>query len=178
MKMSATNNYLAVAWSALLLSAFAGNHLAVAQSRLPPAGECPQPRFTGKAPPDYLARTNPLSATPETLAVAERLYNGKSKPLPKSRPLNKLELSSVVCACAVYTIGILKALTIRANVIIAEANYTSDYSYYDYYLRTYIARQYHHRDNIIRLSVNKDGTILWSNMVSKEQTSEDDDNRF
>lgn len=63
-------------------------------------------------------------------------------------------------------------------VIIAEANYTSDYSYYDYYLRTYISRQYHHRDNIIRLSVNKDGTILWSNMVSKEQTSEDDDNRF
>lgn len=80
--MSATNKYLAAALSALLLSAFAGNHLAVAQSRLPPAGECPQPRFTGKAPLEYLARNNPLSATPETLAVAERLYNGKSKTLP------------------------------------------------------------------------------------------------
>ena len=63
-------------------------------------------------------------------------------------------------------------------VIIAEANYTSDYSYYDYYLRTYISRQYHHRNNIIQLSVNKDGSILWSNVVQKEQTSEDADNRF
>jgi hypothetical protein len=63
-------------------------------------------------------------------------------------------------------------------VIIAEANYTSDYSYYDYYLRTYISRKYYHRDNIIQLSVNKDGSIMWSNMVHKEQTADEDDNSF
>ncbi|HLG36451.1 MAG TPA: hypothetical protein VI757_16355 [Bacteroidia bacterium] len=63
-------------------------------------------------------------------------------------------------------------------VIVAESNYTSDYSYYDYYLRTYISRKYYHRDNIIQLSVNKDGTLLWSNVIQKEQTSDDDDNIF
>jgi hypothetical protein len=63
-------------------------------------------------------------------------------------------------------------------VIIAEANYTSEYSYYDYYLRTYMSRTYYHRDNIIQLSVNKDGSILWSNVVQKEQTADDSDDTF
>jgi mono/diheme cytochrome c family protein len=80
--MSGTSKYRAGALSVFLLTAFMANHMAVAQSRLPSAGECPQPRFTGKAPPEYLARSNPLSATPETLASAERLYTGKSKTLP------------------------------------------------------------------------------------------------
>ena len=43
----------------------------------PPPGECPQPRFTGKAPEDYLARTNPLAPDRETLKAASRLYLGK-----------------------------------------------------------------------------------------------------
>lgn len=48
----------------------------------PPPGECPQRRLTVKAPPDYLSRTNPLSASPEVLAAAERNYLGKSKSVP------------------------------------------------------------------------------------------------
>lgn len=41
----------------------------------PPARECPEPRFTGKAPEEYLARTNPLAAGAD-LAEAERIYRG------------------------------------------------------------------------------------------------------
>jgi mono/diheme cytochrome c family protein len=40
------------------------------------AGQCPQPRFTGKAPADYLDRINPLSATPENLRAGQRLFSG------------------------------------------------------------------------------------------------------
>jgi mono/diheme cytochrome c family protein len=36
--------------------------------------QCPQPRFTGKAPDEYLARKNPLTDTPENLAAGERLF--------------------------------------------------------------------------------------------------------
>lgn len=43
---------------------------------LPPIAECPQPRFTGKAPDDYYARPNPLSAEKADLTAAERLYAG------------------------------------------------------------------------------------------------------
>jgi len=53
-----------------------------ADRKLPPASECPQPRFTDKAPPDYLARTNSLAIDAETLAAGESLYAGKSKSLP------------------------------------------------------------------------------------------------
>ena len=41
----------------------------------PPSGECPQPRFTGKAPEEFYSRANPLD--PATgLAEAERLFKG------------------------------------------------------------------------------------------------------
>lgn len=42
----------------------------------PALGECPQPRFTGKAPADYLARVNPLTATPQALKAGEQLFLG------------------------------------------------------------------------------------------------------
>ena len=48
----------------------------------PAPGECPQPRFTGKAPPEIYALTNPLPDTSETLNAGERLYLDKSAPVP------------------------------------------------------------------------------------------------
>ncbi len=42
----------------------------------PPPGNCPQPRFTGKAPDEYFNRPNPLAATAENLAAGEAIYNG------------------------------------------------------------------------------------------------------
>jgi mono/diheme cytochrome c family protein len=47
--------------------------------RPPPAGECPQPRFTGKAPDDYYGRSNPLKADDRELEAGRRLYVGGSK---------------------------------------------------------------------------------------------------
>jgi mono/diheme cytochrome c family protein len=47
-----------------------------AGQNLPPASECPQPRFTGKAPDEYYTRTNPLTGDKVDLTAAERLYLG------------------------------------------------------------------------------------------------------
>lgn len=66
----------------LLLSLCAAAPALAAESRLPPPGECPQPRFTGKAPDDYLARTNPLTADAENIAAGANLYAGKSNSIP------------------------------------------------------------------------------------------------
>jgi mono/diheme cytochrome c family protein len=50
---------------------------AIAQSRPQGPGECPQPRFTGKAPDEYYTRTNPLLPGTFDQRRAERLYQGK-----------------------------------------------------------------------------------------------------
>lgn len=54
----------------IALAAASGNLLAQ------PPGECPQPRFTGKAPDEYYGRPNPLRPTPENLAAGEAVYRG------------------------------------------------------------------------------------------------------
>ena len=43
-----------------------------------PAAECPQPRFTGKAPDEYYSRPNPLEATEANVAAGEAIFNGPS----------------------------------------------------------------------------------------------------
>lgn len=73
---------IGIAGILVLASLSSANLIIAAESRTPPAGECPQPRFTGKAPPEYLSRTSSVPDTPETLAAGELLYNGKSKSLP------------------------------------------------------------------------------------------------
>jgi mono/diheme cytochrome c family protein len=47
---------------------------AVGQS--PPAEECPQPRFTGKAPEPYYSQKNPLPAN-QDLVRAEKIFKGE-----------------------------------------------------------------------------------------------------
>lgn len=42
-------------------------------------GQCPQPRFTGKAPQEYLARTNPVAPTEANLSAAEELFQGRQR---------------------------------------------------------------------------------------------------
>ena len=41
----------------------------------PPASDCPQPRFTGSAPPDYLAMQNPLPKDADA-RTARRIFLG------------------------------------------------------------------------------------------------------
>ena len=42
----------------------------------PAVGDCPQPRFTGKAPAPIYERSNPLPTTVEHLSAGERRYLG------------------------------------------------------------------------------------------------------
>ena len=53
-----------------------------AEGPLPPPGECPQPRFTQKAPAEFLALANPVADAPGTPAAGQRLYNGTSNSAP------------------------------------------------------------------------------------------------
>ena len=60
-----------------LMSGFVGLVVFSTSAQAAPSpGECPQPRFTGSAPADYLARINPLMATPQTLKAGEQLFLG------------------------------------------------------------------------------------------------------
>ena len=61
----------------ILLSVFMAG-ASFAALALPPPAECPQPRFTGRAPPEYYERTNPLPATTD-LRAAERLFRGDGR---------------------------------------------------------------------------------------------------
>lgn len=58
--------------------------------------------------------------------------------------------------------------------ILAESYFETTSSYWDYYTQMYISHRYYHFGNIIVLSVNPDGSILWGNSVSKDQNSTDD----
>jgi mono/diheme cytochrome c family protein len=48
----------------------------------PPASDCPQPRFTMKAPPEYLSRTNPFAGVPKAAAAGAMLYGSKDRSAP------------------------------------------------------------------------------------------------
>ncbi len=63
-------------------------------------------------------------------------------------------------------------------LVIAEAAYLSEYSFYDYFTQTFNRRIEFHFDNILALSVNKDGSIHWSQLIQKEQTSMDDEGLY
>jgi mono/diheme cytochrome c family protein len=59
-----------------LLGACAGD----APSPYPPASQCPQPRFTGKAPEDIYARVNPLAANAANIAAGRGVYEKGASP--------------------------------------------------------------------------------------------------
>ncbi len=50
-----------------------------------PLGNCPQPRFTGKAPGSYLQMNNVVVASQANIAAGEKLYQSGVKPVPCSR---------------------------------------------------------------------------------------------
>ena len=51
-----------------------------AAHRNPSPAECPQPRFTGKAPAELYARENPLQASRANLKAGDKLYHRLSDP--------------------------------------------------------------------------------------------------
>jgi len=48
-------------------------------------GQCPQPRFTGKAPEPYYSMSNPLQAGESNITAGERFYQSGAKPVPCAR---------------------------------------------------------------------------------------------
>jgi hypothetical protein len=62
--------------------------------------------------------------------------------------------------------------------IIAESVYKTSRSYFDYYMQAYISHVYYHYGNIMLLSINPDGNILWNNVITKDQNSIDDEGLF
>ncbi len=63
-------------------------------------------------------------------------------------------------------------------VIVAEASYASDYSYYDYFTQSYVRQTEFHFENAIALSVNADGSIDWDAILRKDQASINDDGAY
>jgi hypothetical protein len=63
-------------------------------------------------------------------------------------------------------------------VIVAEAAYTTEYSYYDSFSQSFTRRLEYHFDNIVVISINSDGSVDWSTIVEKEQISMDDNGIF
>jgi hypothetical protein len=63
-------------------------------------------------------------------------------------------------------------------VIIAEAAYLSEYSFYDYFTQSFNRRIEYHYDNVVIISVNADGQADWSQILKKDQTSLDDEGLY
>lgn len=59
-------------------------------------------------------------------------------------------------------------------VIMAEAAYTSEYSYYDYFTQSFTRRTEYHFDNIVVMSINSHGGVDWTHVMRKNQASIDD----
>lgn len=60
-------------------------------------------------------------------------------------------------------------------VIVAESNRIFTQSYWDYYTQSYVYKRYYYYGNVITLSLNPDGSILWDEVIKKDQKSVDDD---
>jgi hypothetical protein len=63
-------------------------------------------------------------------------------------------------------------------VLAAESYSTYSNSYYDYYSQMLISHTYYNYGNILTLSINPDGSLLWGDVLNKEHNSTDDDGYF
>ncbi len=59
-------------------------------------------------------------------------------------------------------------------VILAEVNFITQNSYYDYFSRSLVNKWIYHFDTILTVSINPDGKIDWQQSISKNQESQDD----
>jgi hypothetical protein len=77
-----------------------------------------------------------------------------------------------------YTIEKIILRNDGGAVLVAEASYVSDYSYYDYFTQSYIRQSEFHFENVMVLSLNADGTIDWDAILRKDQASINDEGRY
>jgi hypothetical protein len=74
-----------------------------------------------------------------------------------------------------YTIRKLNLRRDGGVAVVAESMYETTRSYFDYYMQSFISHIYYHFGNIMVLSINPDGNILWNDVINKDQNSVDDD---
>jgi len=71
----------------------------------------------------------------------------------------------------------IQRLILRNNggaVLVTEAAYTSDYSYYDYFMQSFTNRIEYHFDDVVVISIDDTGEAEWSAVIDKDQISMDD----
>ncbi|MEP7264780.1 MAG: hypothetical protein ABI772_09785, partial [Bacteroidota bacterium] len=71
----------------------------------------------------------------------------------------------------------IRKLILRSDggaVVVAEAAYYSEYSYYDYFTQSFTRRIEYHFDNVVIMSIHTNGTIDWSSVLRKSQETLDD----
>jgi mono/diheme cytochrome c family protein len=66
--------------SSLMVLLLAVSISAIAGHQNPPADECPQPRYTGKAPQELYDRANPLEVNRSNTRAGKELYEDMSDP--------------------------------------------------------------------------------------------------
>jgi hypothetical protein len=75
----------------------------------------------------------------------------------------------------------IRKLILRSDggaVVVAEAAYYSEYSYYDYFTQSFTRRIEYHFDNVVIMSIHSNGTIDWSTVLRKSQETLDDGGVF
>jgi hypothetical protein len=99
----------------------------------------------------------------------------KSKPFPESFLKKFISERKESNELINYSIDRILLRKDGGAVFVAESFSTVSRSYYDYFTQSLISHAYYHYGNIITLSINPDGTFYWTNMLSKDQNSTDDD---
>ena len=75
----------------------------------------------------------------------------------------------------------IERIILRNNggaVLVTESAYTSEYSYYDYFMQTFTNRVEYHFEEIMIISIDRNGEAEWSTVIDKEQVSMDDGGYF
>lgn len=77
-----------------------------------------------------------------------------------------------------YSIDCLIPRSDGGGVIVAEAKFLSENSYYDIFTQSFIKRTYYHYNNIFVISISSKGNIDWAELVNKSQITLDDKGLF
>lgn len=111
---------------------------------------------------------NPSAAVQQTVPVDDRYKF-------KLASVNERSVSSGLFS---YPIRKMILRNDGGVVLIAEAFYAYEYSYYDYFTQSYMRRIDYQFNNVVSISINPDGQIHWLNVIRKTQESTDDGGAF
>jgi hypothetical protein len=126
------------------------------------------------------------SYTGTGIIFASLLFNGSTQPDIKTVNIDESARIKLIgernsgANTGLYSYPIRKTV-LRSDggaVVIAEAAYYSEYSYYDYFMQSFTRRIEYHFDNVVIMSIHTNGTIDWSAVLRKSQETLDDGGLF